>query len=229
MNETNDGNPLIHWLTRSIPLKSVDTPPEERINTATHLLGLALALSGSVPLIMRAAEGGLPWMVFSAAAYSLSMVVLYGASSFYHYSIGEYAKRIGRILDHLAIYLLIAGTYTPVAFRIWEPEGPVMLLILWGIVIVGFLFKLFFWQRFKALHVAVYLAMGWLIVFFWEPVIERIPEDFLPWALAGGLSYSLGVIFYSMKSRRYHHAVWHLFVLAGSIFFYLGIYRHIIA
>ena len=229
MQENAPSNNLIHWLTNSIPLKSADSPPEEKINTATHLLGLVLAVIGSVPLILRAAEGGRPWMIFSAAAYSLSMAVLYGASSFYHWATGVYAKRIGRILDHLAIYLLIAGTYTPIAFLIWEPEGPLILLILWCIVIVGFLFKLFNWQRFKAFHVAVYLAMGWLIVFFWKPVVERVPAAFLPWALAGGLAYSLGVIFYSMKSRRFHHAVWHLFVLAGSIFFYIGIYRHIVA
>lgn len=224
----HDEKPIIRWLTTSIPLKSADSPPEEKINTATHLIGVLLALIGSAPLILRAARGGLPWMVFSAAGYSLSMIILYGASSFYHFSTGIYSKRIGRILDHLAIYLLIAGTYTPVAFRIWEPEGPVMLLILWCIVVVGFLFKLFFWQRFKALHVSVYLAMGWLIVFFWRPVAERIPQEFLPWALAGGLTYSLGVIFYSMKGMRYHHAIWHLFVLGGSIFFYIGIYRHIV-
>ena len=229
MQESRDPHFVLKWLVTSIPLKSVDTPPEEKINTATHLLGLLLALAGTVPLILRAVDGGLPWMVFSAAGYSLSMIILYGASSFYHWATGIYAKRVGRILDHLAIYLLIAGTYTPVAFRIWEPEGPVILFILWCIVLVGFLFKLFNWQRYKAFHVAVYLAMGWLIVFFWKPVVERIPAAFLPWAVAGGLAYSLGVIFYSMKSRRYHHAVWHLFVLAGSVFFYIGIYRHIIA
>ncbi len=167
-------------------------------------------------------------MTFSALAFSLSMILLYGASAVYHILNHGFSKRVGRIFDHLAIYLLIAGTYTPIAFRIWEPEGPVILTILWMLVAVGILLKIFFWQRIRILHTAVYLAMGWLIVFFWKPVIQRIPGEFIPWAIAGGLFYTVGVIFYAWKKLPWSHAIWHLFVLTGSIAFYIGIYRHIV-
>ncbi len=229
MNNHEDAGRFHRWLTSRIPLKSDQSPRDEKINALTHLAGFILAFIGTVPLVMRAIEGGRPWMIFSASAYSLSMLVLYGSSAVYHWVKQDTAKRIGRIFDHLAIYLLIAGTYTPVAFRIWEPEGPVILTILWAIVAVGFVIKLLFWNRFKIFHVAVYLAMGWLIVFFWQPVVTRIPREFLFWALAGGLSYTIGVAFYAQKRLPYHHGIWHLFVLAGSIFFYLGIYYHILA
>jgi hemolysin III len=228
MEKHHSKNSFHRWLQTRIPLKSDQSPGDEKINALTHLAGFILALFGTLPLILRAVEGGRPWMVFSASAYSLSMLVLYGASTMYHWARRDTTKRIGRIFDHLAIYLLIAGTYTPITFRIWEPEGPVILTILWAIVAIGFIIKILFWQRFKVFHVAVYLAMGWLIVFFWKPVTERIPREFLFWALAGGLSYTIGVAFYAQKRFPYHHAIWHLFVLGGSIFFYLGIYYHIL-
>lgn len=228
MEKHDNTNSFHRWLQTRIPLKTDQSPRDEKINALTHLTGFVLALFGTVPLVLRAMEGGRPWMVLSASAFSLSMLVLYGASTMYHRAHRDAAKRVGRIFDHLAIYLLIAGTYTPITFRIWEPEGPLILAILWAIVAVGFIIKILFWQRFKVFHVGVYLAMGWLIVFFWKPVTERIPREFLFWALAGGLSYTIGVAFYAQKRLPHHHGIWHLFVLGGSIFFYLGIYFHIL-
>ena len=216
------------WIEEHIPLKEELPRKEEQINSVTHLAGLLLTAAGTVPLIIKAHRGGLPWMTFSVMAFCFSMALLYGASTIYHILRPGYSKRIGRIFDHMAIYLLIAGTYTPIAFRIWEPEGPVILAILWSLVVTGFVLKILFWQRLKAMHTAVYLAMGWLIVFFWQPVVQRIPGEFIPWAIAGGLSYTVGIIFYASKRVPYSHGIWHLFVLAGSISFYAGIYLHIV-
>ena len=213
----------------NIPLASPQSETDEKINGYTHLAGAVLCLPGAWFIIKAAVESGNFWYVVSSIVYMLSMTVLYSASSFYHLAKGDYIKRIGRIFDHASIYILIAGTYTPVAFKIWEPWGVVILSLIWGLALTGFLLKLFFWNRMKVIHLLIYLGMGWVIIFFWPVVTQKVSPEFIRYAFAGGISYSLGVVFYAVKKIPFGHGIWHLFVLAGSVIFYFGILFQIFA
>ena len=155
------------------------------------------------------------------------MVLLYSSSTFYHLSKGPVAKRILRILDHSTIYFLIAGTYTPVALTVGGPAGWTIFGIEWALTILGITFTLFFWDRYGILHVLFYIIMGWMAVFIWKPLMQTVTTPFIILMISGGLSYTLGTIVYSMKKMPFHHAVWHLFVLGGSVLLFLAIYLHL--
>jgi hemolysin III len=220
--------PLREWLLARIAIRTHYTPAEEFASAATHALGMALSLIGGVLLVMRAQAAGEFWMTAGTAIYSVSMLTLYSASTFYHLSNGPVMKRVMRILDHCSIYFLIAGTYTPIALRIGAPEGVHIIRLVWGLAAAGILVTLVFWGRMKALHVLTYIGLGWVIAFFWEPLWRTVRHAFIPWAVAGGLTYTLGTLVYAVKKISYAHALWHLFVLAGSICFYFGIYNHVV-
>lgn len=214
-----------NWLETHITLHSHDSPREERLNALTHGAGALLSLIGLVLLLIKA--GGDPSYSGAAVVFGGAMLLLYSSSCLYHLSPPSNRKRILRIMDHVNIYLLIAGTYTPICAAMGGPAGRTLLVLIWLIAAGGILFKLVFWGRVKPLHTIFYLLMGWMVVFFFQDLKASVPAALLPWMLAGGAVYSLGTVFYGLKKIPHYHAVWHLFVLMGSACMYLGIYLHI--
>lgn len=201
---------------------------EEIAHSVTHGLGALLSVLGLVLLLLRAAAGGDPWRIVSFAIFGAAMIVLYTSSTLYHALVPPRARRVFKILDHSAIYLLIAGTYTPyllVCLRGgwgWSLFG-----VIWGLAAAGIVFKAFFAGRFKLVSTIVYLGMGWLVIIAIKPLLQSVPAGGLAWLLAGGAAYSLGTIFYLRKGMKYSHAVWHLFVLAGTICHFWSIYAYL--
>jgi hemolysin III len=195
-------------------------------NTLTPALGWLLSLPGLGLLILRAAGRGSVWPVVSCSIYGATLVISYGIFTLYH--LYKFHPRWGglfRILDHSTIYLLIAGTYTPFTLVFLRGNwGWTLFGAVWGLTVLGVVFKVLFIHRFKILGPLLYLAMGWLIVLAIGPATRLIPRDALWLLLAGGLFYSAGLVFYAWKRLLFHHAVWHLFVLAGSACHYAAVY-----
>ncbi|MDJ1472331.1 hemolysin III family protein [Cytophagaceae bacterium DM2B3-1] len=191
---------------------------EEIANSITHGIGTLLSIAGLVILIVAACLKGDVWHVVSFAVFGSCLVLLYLASTLYHSFQSEKVKNIFRVMDHSAIYLLIAGSYTPFTLTLlrggwgWSLFG-----IVWGLALGGIVFKLFFVNKFNVLSTIIYLMMGWMIVVAAKPLINTLPVNGLYFLLAGGASYSLGTIFYLWEKLRFHHAIWHLFVLLGSV------------
>ncbi len=202
---------------------------EEFANTITHGFGLVLSLAGFLFLVTLASVKGDFWYVASSLVYGASLVTLYAASTFYHSAVAPELKRKLQILDHCCIYLLIAGTYTPFLLVVLRAGiGAQMFFFIWTFAIFGIVTKILFGKRFKIASVLSYLVMGWIGVFAIEPLFSAL--GFMPIALvvAGGLAYTVGVVFFAWKSIRHHHAIWHIFVLAGSIFHFLAISLYVI-
>jgi len=201
---------------------------EEIANSVTHGFGLALSLAGLVVLIVVAALHGTVLSIVSCSVYGATLVCLYAASTVYHAAWAPRWKRVLKIVDHGCIYLLIAGTYTPftlVALR--GSWGWTLFGIVWALALGGIVFKLWFVDRFSIASTIFYLLMGWSVMIAVKPLISALPAPALLWVVAGGLSYTVGVIFFALPRVRYSHAVWHGFVLAGSIFHYVAILHYV--
>lgn len=197
---------------------------DERANAATAWLGLALALAGACWLLPLSILRGDAWQWASALAFSSALVLMHLASSLYHSATEARRKARLKVLDHCAIYLLIAGTYTPftlVALR--GAPGWTLFAAVWTLAAVGVVFKLFSTGRFRLFSTLVYIAMGWLVLFAIRPVWRALDGWTFGWLLAGGIAYTLGTIFYQRRSLRYAHAVWHVFVIAGGICHFIAI------
>lgn len=198
---------------------------EELWNSLTHGLGFLLSIAGLVTLILLAYENGDAWHITSLSVYGASLTLLYGASTLYHSVKPGKAKHYLRIFDHSAIYVLIAGSYTPFALINLRDHGGIPLFfVLWGITVVGIAFKFFFVGRFNLLSTILYLLMGWMAVFVYEPMIQNLPLNGLLLLVGGGLSYSLGVIFFLWEKLPFSHSIWHVFVMGGSFLHFLAIY-----
>jgi hemolysin III len=201
---------------------------DEWANCLTHAVGLILSLIGLVLLIEAPFQEQDHWRMMSFAVFGGSLILLYAASTFYHAVKHPKLKKLFRTLDHCAIYLLIAGSYTPFTMLllggVW---GWVLFGSVWSLAVLGIFFKIFFKHRFKILSTSLYLFMGWLVIIAIEPLLERFHSAGLCWLLAGGLSYTGGVIFYVLDKRRFFHAIWHLFVLVGSVCHYLAVFLYI--
>ena len=201
---------------------------EELANTITHGTGVAFSIIGLVLLVVRASLYGNAWQVVSFSIYGASLIMLYLASTLYHGFKSPRAKEMLRIFDHSAIYLLIAGTYTPFLLNtIRGPWGWSLFGTIWGLALLGITFKLIFGPKYDVLSTIFYLLMGWVVVIAIKPLLAALPLAGFMWLLAGGLAYSLGVIFYVWEKLPYNHAIWHGFVLAGSTFHFFAILLHI--
>ena len=198
--------------------------PGERFNGISHLIGAALALAGLAVLVVNAARQADAWKIVSFSLYGATLFALYGFSTLYH-SLRGRAKAIFRRLDHLAIYLLIAGTYTPFALvTLRGGWGWSLFGVIWGLAIVGMALEYLPRQGPRILPVVIYLLMGWLALIALRPLMQALAPAGLAWLLAGGLFYTVGVLFYALDARlRHAHGVWHLFVLAGSISHYFAV------
>ena len=194
------------------------TQLEEIINSLLHLIGAGLGIAALCILVVLSAEQGSALKVVGCAVFGATLILMYSASAVYHAVRKSFWKRIYKIIDHSAIYLLIAGTYTPIVLVILDNSwGWTLFGIIWGLAAGGLIFKLFFTGRFEYASVIIYLGMGWLAIVAIKPIYEALPAGGLAWMLAGGLSYTLGVVFYMWDRLRFGHAIWHLFVLGGSI------------
>ena len=218
---------IARWLESRISLHKHDTPREELANSITHGIGSALSILALI-LMEAAVVGSGAGAHIAVAVFGLSMVLLYTSSSVYHAIRPSNAKRVLRILDHVNIFILIAGTYTPFCLTLPPARGRELLVLIWAIVVVGTVFKLVFWGRLKLLHTLIYLAMGWLVVFYFNDFKAVLPGELLGWMLTGGLFYSIGTLFYASKKLPFYHAIWHVFVLGGSAAFFIGVYRYVL-
>jgi hemolysin III len=202
---------------------------EETINAWTHGLGALLSLGGLVVLVILASRHGDAWHIVSCSIYGVTLVLLFSSSTLYHSFRSQRLKHVLRIIDHASIFLLIAGTYTPfVLVNLRGGWGWSLFGVIWGLAMAGIVFQIFFVSRFRLLQTLIYLAMGWLVVIAIKPLLTRVPLPGLIWLLAGGLSYTVGALFYLWKKLPFHHAVWHLFVLAGSVCHYFAILFYVL-
>lgn len=200
---------------------------EEQLNTYTHAIGAVLGVAGLVLLIVIQANE--PWSLFSVLVYGISIIILFTASTLYHAARTERRKHYFRVLDHISIYLLIAGTYTPVLLLLLaHSKGWLLFWIVWAIAAFGVFLKLFFTGRFEVFSTLLYLVMGWIIVFDYSTLSSVMDANGLLLLFAGGLAYTVGIVFYAISKIPYNHVIWHVFVLAGAICHFFMILLHVI-
>ena len=201
---------------------------EEKLNAITHGIGALLGIAALVLLIVFDTNKT-NCSLFSVIVYGISIIILFTASTLYHSFKDEKKKHYFRIVDHISIYFLIAGTYTPVALiTLHDSLGWALFWIVWGIAAFGVVLKLFFTGRFETFSTLLYLVMGWLIVFDFTNFSDRIDSNGVLLLFAGGLSYTVGIVFYAIQKIPYNHVIWHLFVLAGAIFHFFMIFFYVI-
>ena len=202
---------------------------EEIANAVTHGLGLVLAIAGLAVMTAFAALYGDAWHITACAIFGASLILCYATSTLYHSIQIEKVKRVLRTLDHSAIFLLIAGTYTPfMLVSLRGPWGWSLLVAIWSLALAGIALRLLLRGRLHGLVVALYVLMGWVVVVALEPMLERVATGGLVLLAAGGLAYTGGVAFYKWRRLPYHHAIWHGFVLAGSTLHYFAVLLYVI-
>ena len=201
----------------------------ERFNAWTHFIGAVLACAGAVWLLVIAAASGDAWKVVSIAIYGATLIVLYGTSTVYH-SVRGRAKKVLRKLDHLSIYLLIAGTYTPFCLiTLRGPWGWSLFGIVWGLAVLGMAQEIKPRSEARVLSVVIYAVMGWIVLVAIHPLLDRLGTAGVVWLAAGGAAYTLGIVFYAFDKRfRHWHGIWHLFVIAGSVLHFVAIFFHVL-
>lgn len=197
-------------------------------NAITHGAGAIMAVAGAVYLIV-ASTRGTAWHVASCAVFAGTLVLVYVCSTLYHSLVRTRARHVFQVLDHSAIYLLIAGTYTPFTLvSLRGPVGWILFGVVWALAAAGVVFKSVAVGKFPLASALVYLFQGWFVVFAGRPLIRAISWQGTLWLAAGGLAYTVGIIFFAMDRRRYFHAAWHLFVLAGSAAHYFAILYYVV-
>ncbi|MBE9537657.1 MAG: hemolysin III family protein [Proteobacteria bacterium] len=204
----------------------------EKLNSISHLVGAVLALVGLGALLTIGVQSNDPWILSSFSIFGVSMVLLYTMSTLYHSFHPPSLKKLFQIFDHIAIYLLIAGTYTPyMLVSLRDGNGPMIMSIVWALAGIGALSEVFLSGRaVKIGQVVIYLAMGWACSFDYASLKEALPAAGLDWLVAGGMAYTVGVIFYvldKMKTLTHSHGIWHFFVLAGSICHFISIIGYV--
>jgi hemolysin III len=197
---------------------------EEIFNAIIHGIGALLSIAGLVIVVVLAAKVKNPYAIVSSAIYGATLILLYISSTLYHSFPESRVKNLFKIFDHSAIYLLIAGSYTPFALvPLRGPWGWSLFGVIWGLAILGILFKVFFVHRFNFISTIIYLLMGWLIIIAIKPLFASIPHIAAVFLILGGLAYTLGTVFYMFDKIFFFHIIWHFFVLAGSIFHFFSI------
>jgi len=197
------------------------SPFEELLSALSHGIGFIAALVGTTILLMRSSGSA---NIFTAVLiYSAAMCAVFAASTIYHGLPPSPAKRIFRIIDHTSIYIMIAATYTPLTVVMDGVSGEQLLVAVWSLCAMGLLLNFMFWDRLKPVHISVYLLMGWLAAFFWQPLAASLAADQINWMLAGGVAYTVGLAFYLAKRVPFAHVIWHLFVIAGTAAMYMAV------
>src|SRR5215216_131086 len=212
-------------------MKNIEDPAliEELANGITHGIGLALSIVGLAILLILSITNGSGWHIAGCTTFGVTLVLLYAASTLYHSFRVPHLKRLLKILDHAAIYLLIAGTYTPFTLvnlrGFW---GWTLFALVWSLSIFGILWKVFHVDRFQIVSTLIYIVMGWIVIIAIKPVLAAVPLSGILWLLAGGMFYTVGVLFFAWKRIPYNHAIWHLFVMAGSICHYFAVLFYVL-
>lgn len=202
---------------------------EEIVHSVTHGIGAVLSIVGLVTLLTYSMMYGDAWHIVSSSIYGLTLITLYTSSTLYHAITVPDIKNVLQKLDHAAIFLLIAGTYTPFTLvNLRGGWGWTLFGIVWSIAIAGMIMELIVKRRYKRISIGLYLGLGWIVMIAIAPLMNSVEAGGLVLLLAGGLFYSLGVIFYVWKTLVYHHAIWHLFVLAGSSCHFFAIFYYVI-
>ncbi len=205
------------------------TSREELANRLTHGLGTALSVAGLVLLTVYSALHGDAWHVVSTVIFGVTLVLLYSASTIYHSLRSEKMRLLLQKFDHAAIFLLIAGTYTPfVLVPLRGPWGWSLFGVVWGLALVGVALKFWFAGRFRLVSTLIYVGMGWLVMIAIKPLIAALPSGGMKLLVAGGLCYTGGAAFYLWKRLPYHHAIWHLFVLGGSACHWAAVFCYVV-
>lgn len=202
---------------------------EEQLNIWSHFAGLLLSVVALILLVFKAIALGNIWVLISFPIFGLSMIVLYLASTLYHFSETPKLRYRLNIFDHAAIYVLIAGSYTPfVLVSLNGPEGFTIFSIVWSIALIGIIFKIFFTGRFNVLSTLLYVAMGWLIIFSFKSLLNSLDFNGVAWLIAGGIAYTVGAVLYSIDRLKFNHAIFHLFVLLGTFCHFISVYFYVI-
>ena len=202
---------------------------EEIFSSVTHGIGALLGVAALVLLVVFAAKAHNVYGVVSGALYGSTMIILFTMSTLYHAIAAKGAKKVFRVMDHCSIYLLIAGTYTPITLcSIRQRGGWVLFGIVWGIAVLGIVFNAINMEKFKKLSLISYIVLGWAVVAWWGAVAENIAPAGIVLLLAGGIVYMLGVVFYCLKKIAYMHSIWHIFVLAGSILHFFAVLLYVV-
>ncbi len=204
-------------------------PQEERYNVISHGIGLILSIFAFIALVSYASLYGTVWHIISFTIYGTSLVLLYSASTLYHFVQEPKLRYKLNIFDHAAIYVLIAGSYTPFAMNVIDgSRGWVLLMIIWSIAVSGIIFKLFFTGKYGFISTVIYVLMGWLGVFGIEAIIKNLPIEATYWLIGGGISYTVGSILFGLKMIKFNHAIFHLFVLLGSFCHFMSVFMYIL-
>lgn len=205
--------------------KREQTRKEEIANAITHLIGMVLVLVAIPFLIIRDIHDFSIVGLLSTLAFIIGMLMVYTFSTLYHITKPSRLKDILNKFDHISIFFLIAGTYTPLISRYTESTFAIIFLsVMWGIVLLGIIYKIFFINKMKWFSILLYVLMGWMFVFILKPLLENMPLSVLWWIVAGGICYSIGVYFYLHNQRKYYHTIWHLFVMAGTVFHFISVF-----
>ena len=205
------------------------SPLEEKINIISHAIGFILSIVALVLLVRHATLHGDVWHIVSFSIFGASLILLYAASTFYHSARKSEARNRLKIIDHASIYALIAGTYTP--FTLVTLKGTIGWVIFgasWGLALTGIILKLFFTGKYDLISTIMYVFMGWIIVFAIKPLINNLPLEGLLWLIAGGVSYTIGAILYSIKKIKFNHAIFHMFVLIGSFCHFMSVFFYVL-
>lgn len=201
----------------------------ERLNTITHGFGALLSVAALILMVASASTRGDAYKIVSVSVYGTSLILLYLASFLYHLAQDERVKAMMKLVDHSCIYILIAGTYTPFTLvSIRGAWGWSLFGVIWGLAVLGVIFKLYFIHRFDKSSVAVYIAMGWLAVIAAGPMLSALPTGGIACIVAGGLAYTAGAGVYLWRSLPHNHAIWHLFVMTGSAFHFWAVYAYVL-
>ncbi len=205
------------------------SPEEERFNRATHGAAAAAAVAGFAWLMVAAWQTGDPYRVVGSMVFGFSLVLFYTVSTVYHTVRTDRLRALFRKLDHVGIYLLIAGTYTPITLvALRDGNGWAIFGVVWGLAAAGILFKLLMVHGIPLLGPVLYIALGWLIVADLEGLAESLPRGGIGWLVAGGVIYTAGILFYAVNRIPHHHGIWHLFVIGGSLCHYLAVLWYVI-
>ena len=199
---------------------------EEKVNALTHGLGVLFALVAMPFLIKQALDFGANYAVTTVCIFGFGMLATYLSSTIYHSVQDPLKKHRWHVCDHICIFLLIGGTYTPVIFRhIAFDDALFFMGTMWGIIALGIVFKLFFTNKYEWLSLILYVFLGWMLVFVAKPIAKTMSTDVLNWILYGSFAYMIGIVFYKWRSQKYSHAVWHVFTLAGTIAHFVAVYK----
>ena len=204
-------------------------PLEEKINILSHAFGLALSIFALLLLVRHPNIDGNTLYLVSFSIFGISLIILYAASTFYHRATNPQLRSKLRVVDHASIYVLIAGTYTPFTLITLNSQtGWVIFYITWAMALTGIILKIFFTGKFNIISTLMYVFMGWIIIFAIDDLLDKLSSEGLFWLVVGGVSYTLGAVLYAIKKIKFNHAIFHIFVLFGSISHFISVYFYVL-